>query len=174
MNVDGLYDAANEYLEFVLAALAATDEGAPETSFIGSGVPALDCPPMCVVWAAGPEEAFVSPGSPPLVSGQRNRYGSVFLVALVATFVRCVPTVGDDGQPPATDEQETAAKQTMQDVWAVWNHLHEQRRIGALFPPLEREVLFEPSVVMSPSGGAAGWNVTARVQLDGFAPIAGT
>jgi len=166
-----LFDLAAEYLAACEAALVGTPGGAIGRAYVSPGAPALDCCPQLTVHAGGNEEAATAPLQPFLSPGQRARvHGSVYLVNLTATVVRCVPVLDDNGKPPSAVALEQAANETNSDVWAIWNHVLSEHRAGALFasPSGRRELLLDAASPLDPSGGCGGWRIPIRVQLGGY------
>ncbi len=142
-------------------------------NFIADGLVVHNCPMACV-HVGGTAEGMTAPLMPPLMPGERARVqGAVHLVALTATVLRCSPVIGGDGQIPvlpSTAELTASARETMGDVWAVWNHVRTRVKAGTLFasPSGRREVFFDPAVALSTAGGCSGWQIPLRVQLSGF------
>src|SRR4051812_1224440 len=91
---------AAEWLAACTAALATTDEGAIDRSFVSPGVPAFDCCPQLTVHVGGPAEGATAPLAPPLQPGHRTSIGVVPLVPLTATVIRCIPGMTDSGEFP--------------------------------------------------------------------------
>jgi hypothetical protein len=164
-----LYDLAAEWLAACELAVASAPGGAIAYAFVAPGSPALDCE-LLAVWAGGPIEAETAPLSPPLAPGHRDTVqGAVHLVNLTCCVVRCSPVGDDQGRAPSAAEYEAVARQTMGDVWAIWNFTRQRHRDGSLFASgHQREVFLEPAYPLPIQGGLAGWQVPIRVQLDGY------
>jgi len=166
-----LYAAAQEFLVGCWNALADTPDGSPSCYYISPGPPAWDMCPCLIVHASGPQQADTFPLVPALAPGHRpNVQGLVNLVTLTATILRCIPTVGENGELPDPTDVEAAAQQTYADLWAVHNHIVRGKRNGTIFPPDTREMLVDPAVSVVTQGGCGGWQYTIRVQLDGYVP----
>lgn len=164
-----LYALAGEYLFAVRDALNATAAGAPSRGFVSPGSPAWDCCDQLTVHVSGPAMAPTSPGAGALSDAHRfNLSGYVNLVTLVATILRCVPTVDDDGGFPSPAASDAAAQVILSDLWAVWNHLANAKADGTLFGGTCREMVWAPAVALNPQGGCGGWEITTVVQLDGY------
>src|SRR5665811_316733 len=88
-----LFDLAKEYLQACEAAVATTPGGPIARSFVSPGLPAWDCCPQLSVHVGGPVIGDTMPLAPPLQPGHRfEDTGTVNLVALTATVLRCSPT----------------------------------------------------------------------------------
>jgi hypothetical protein len=168
-----LYDAAHEFFNVCLAALADTRGGQPECAYIAEGPPAWDSCPCLICWVGGPAVGDTFPLQPALAPMHRFAVGQVNVVSFTALSLRCAAELSEGGGLPTPAEHETAAAQVADDMWAMWNHLLSAKRHGTLFPPKEREFSLEPTVAVNPAGGAAGAQMTVRVQLDGYDPFAG-
>lgn len=166
-----LYDLAAEWLVCCEAAVATAYGGAISYAYVSPGPPPLDCEEL-VVWAGGPAEANTAPLSPPLAPGFRDTVqGAVHLINLTCTVVRCVPGLNEHGRLPSVAELEDTARQTLGDVWAIWNETRQRHRGGTLFASnYARELFLEPAFPIPPDGGFAGWQVPIRVQLNGYRP----
>jgi hypothetical protein len=170
MAATDLYDAAVELLAAAQAALADTPGGPITVAYVSEGLPAFDCIPQLTVHAGGPSEVETAPTSPSLAPGRRTTVGMVDQVALTITVVRCAAIPDGNGNPPPPSAHSVPAQQTMADVWAIWNHLASAKRAGTLFGGRCREMFLDPSVSIATSGGAAGWEIPVRVQLNGYRP----
>lgn len=169
MAATDLFDLAAEWLACLEAAVASTPGGAIADAWVSSDPPAIDCAPMLAVHTVGVVEAPTSPTGP-LVDGQRPKLFAVHFVGLAATVIRCAPTQDQQGRPPTDVAKETAANQTMSDLWACLNWTRQMHRKEELFasPSGKRELFIDPQVVVPSSGGAVGWVIPIRVQLDGY------
>lgn len=173
--VDDLYDLAVEYLNACAAAVATAPGGAIARAFVSPGLPALDCVPQLSVYVAAPVEADTQTATPQLAGGLRvDRQGNVHLASLVAVVARCSPTMNGSNQFPTPGQLNAASREVLGDVWAVWNHVRAQYRANMIFTRPDgqrRELWFDPAVPLAISGGAAGWSVPIRVELDGYGPV---
>lgn len=170
-----LYALCRETLNAANAALA-TDApgGAIARAYVSPGPPVYDCCPQITVHAGGTSEATTAPLSPPLSSGHRaEAQGSLYLISLVITVLRCVPVVTQTGQTaklPSANSIEAAAVETLGDIWAIWHGMRRAYQAGALFvsPSGKREFFFEAAFPINTQGGCAGWQIPFRVQLSGY------
>jgi hypothetical protein len=170
-----LFDLCVEWKELCEEAVASTVGGPIDHSFVSPGAPAFDCVPQLSVNPGGPAEADTQPLSPPLVQGHRDSIsGSVHLVNLTCVVLRCAPTISSTGEIPAVAAIETAARETHEDVWAIWAWTRKRHREGLLFssPSLSRELIFDPAVPIPEQGAAVGWQIPIRVALGGYDPAA--
>lgn len=171
MKSDALYDALTELFDLCVVALADTPDGAPECRHLTPGPPSWDVVPSLFVWAGGPAVADTFPLQPALAPAHRvTTMGQVDLVSITATILRCAPMLTDDGGLPSDQEFTDTTRQTSADLWAIWNHIKQAKRTGQLFGPPERELFMDPAVAVAQQGGACGWNITLRTQLDGYRP----
>lgn len=168
---DDLWNLANEYLTACATAVASTPGGAPGRVYVSPGPPAWDCEQL-TVHVGGPAVADTFPLQPSLAALHRVAVqGQVDLISLTATILRCVPTLTQQGKFPPDSALDAASQQTLADLWAIWNYVRRGKSTGALFPPKEREFGFDPAISMNLQGGFGGWQVTIRVQLDGYMPF---
>jgi hypothetical protein len=167
-----LYDLAVEYLDACTVALADTPDGVPECVYVSPGPPVWDVCPALMVHVGGPVIGDTLPLQPMLAPLHRVQItGEVILVSLTATVLRCAPVLDNDGKIDLS-EMGPATRQINADLWAIWNHVRAGKRNGTLFAPREREFAFEPAVSVNQQGGACGWQITIRSQLDGY-PVPG-
>lgn len=166
-----LFDLADEVLAVCEAALALIPAGVPARSYVGHGLPAIDCEQLVVSTYAVPE-ADTAPRTLPLDRAFRSRYGSLILPMLVVSIVRCYPsvTLGGRQQPilPSTAELTAASQLIYEDGWQLWNALISAKRAGA-FGGLCSELARDPMMPVQPEGGFAGWTIPLELRLDGFA-----
>lgn len=167
-----LADYAEELLANVVEALDTTDAKAPAEQFVSPGDPPLDCPDMLAVWVVtlGPENT--QPGNPAPVLGHRqNDPGMLNLTAFGILISRCQPTPGPPRNPiPSATVKTAHARQTNEDVWAIWNWLYWSARNGTLFGGRCSEFYFDPPTPLAIQGGAAGWVARLRTRIDGYDP----
>lgn len=151
-------------------------EGVQERSYVSPGLPVWDCPDMLTVHIAPLNEEDTTPSG--LDSGRRAaRFARINEVTLIATSLRCVPTAsqsstGDITLPDPLDLQ-AAAKQINTDGWALWNHLFNGVHAEELLTLCDK-VFFDAITPVIPSGGSAGWAVTARATLGGYTELFGS
>lgn len=169
-----LYEAGLEYLNACSAALETTDAGAITYQVLWQGLPPYDCVPALFVHAGGPSVGDTYPLQPPLQPMQRLvTTGEVILIQFTATVLRCAPTLLQHGQTVRLPDPATtmaAAKESMDDVWAIWNYCKTAHRDGSLFQSASgrREFMFQPATPIRTSGGAQGWEIPISVQLGGY------
>lgn len=163
-----LFSLADEFFQACYAALGDTPAGPPSMAFVAPGPPPWDCELLTVhVMTVGLGDTL--PLVPPLAPLHRAaRQGEVNIVQLVATVIRCIPTMDNDGQFPAAADEVAAAAQQYADLWAIWNFCRRAKYLDLLFPPREREFGFIPSIVQRQQGGMAGWEIPIYVELDGY------
>lgn len=169
-----LFDLCVEYLDAAAAGVATTDAGALNRVYVSPGVPAFDCEQL-TVHAGGPAEGDTLPLQPPVQPGFRDLgVGSLHLINLTATVVRCIANPqGKQPVIPTAAQLHASAKKVNDDVWAIWNYVRAKHRAGQIFTRPDgqgRPLIFDPAVAVATSGGFAGFQVQIRVQLDGYAP----
>lgn len=170
-SVTGLYDLCAEFLAACAAAVELAPGGAIDRAYVSPGPPAWDCAPQLTVHAGGPIVGDTMPFAPPLEVGHRiQNTGIVNLATMTATVLRCSPVPSKTGIAPTPASLDAAAQQTLGDVWAIWNYLASRKRSSQLWAPRERELVFDPAVALGSQGGASGWQVQIRVQIDGYTP----
>jgi len=169
---DDLYLLCAELLDASSSALALSRGGTPSRAYVSPGPPAFDCVAggQLTVHAGGPIIAETLPLQPPLQPAHRVELGlQLNLVQMTVTVIRCaVLPQGQTQRLPDTGLLSQVAAITMADVWAIWNWVATHKRNQTLFPPKERELYMDPAYVLQTQGGAAGWQIPFRVQLNGF------
>lgn len=167
-----LYAAASEYLAACEQAVTLSPAGAIARSFVSPGPPSVDCLPQLAVYVGGPLDANTLPLSPPLVLGRRaDETGAVHLVNLTCVVARCVATLGEEGEFPDPAALEANARDVLGDVWSIWNvvrSLYRERLIFTRPDGERRELFFDGAVPLRIEGGAGGWQIPIRVQIDGY------
>lgn len=172
MAAGDLFSLCTEYLEACAAAIIDTPGGPIARAYVSPGVPPFDCVPQLTVHAGGPMIGDTMPLQPPLQPGHRvQQTGTLNLVSMTATVIRCVPTMDEEAGTvywPEPGALEAAAAETTADVWAIWSYLKTRKRAETLFAPKTREFFLDPAVAVPLGGGAGGWQIQIRVQLDGY------
>lgn len=160
-----------EFLAVCEEAVATTVGGAIGRSFISPGPPSWDCCPQLSVHAGGPVIADTLPLAPALQPGMRAAIpaGTIHLIGMVATVIRCAP-IFDDGSFPDAAAMTAAARMTNEDVWAIWNHVRNRYQANQVFMDASRrrELFFDPAAPLLTAGGCGGWQIPVRVQLGGY------
>lgn len=171
-DVSTLADFAEQLLAVAVAALATTDAGAPAVQFVSPGEPALDCPEMVAVHVTGLQVEPTQPATPAPAAGHRQQApGMVQLAGFAITISRCAPGPNPPrSQLPPADAISAVARQTNQDIWAVWNHLYWLARDGSLFGGACSEFYFDAPTPLTISGQSAGWVARLRTRIDGYQP----
>lgn len=163
-----LFELAREYLNACKDAVARAPGGPIERCYISPGPPAYDVVPQLTVHVVGPEMMSTSPlGNQ--ASQRINVQGYLNLVTLAATVLRPVPVV-EGVVLPSVEAIEASTRNTLGDMWALWNHIRQQVLQKELFsyPDTRREVDIAPPTPVAISGGAGGWEFRVRVRLDGY------
>lgn len=169
-----LFQAVKQFLDACVKSLVDVGITPPGYQAIWTGLPAFDCVPALSVHLGGPHVGDTYPLQPPLQPMQRiATTGQVNLLAMTCTIIRCWPVAEQQQQSlllPSTQEITDASEETYNDLWAIWNGLKNQHRLGTLFQTRSgrREFLLDPAVPVNTSGGAAGWQIPIQVQLGGY------
>jgi uncharacterized protein (DUF1501 family) len=170
-----LWDCAAELLAAAAIALETEAPAGPiDYQAIWPGLPSYDCVPALYVHVGGPAIADTYPLQPPLQPMQRIvTSGEVNIVQLTITVLRCVPVIEQESQSillPSPALINQSAHDVLGDLWAIWNYLKNQHRLGNLYqtPSGRREFAFDPAQPVRTSGGAGGWEIPIRVQLGGY------
>lgn len=170
-----LYDAAVELLTAAATALETlAPAGAIDRQLVSQSAPVFDCAPQLSVHMGGPSIADTYPLQPPLQPMQRSvTTGFVDLVLMTITVTRCVAVLEQEGQSvllPSPVELSQNAHDCYGDLWAIWNYLLQQHRLGTLFqsPSGRREFTLEPANALNNGGGVGGYEIPVRFQLPGF------
>ena len=158
--------AAADYALDTIPAVAPGLEGAPERQFISDGQPALavTCDQLTV------NSSTIREGpTDPLGLGAGTRHKQNFWinhVGMQVWVVRCRPQ--DIPQVPAT--MTAFAAQTNADAWALWNVMHALCLADSPDPlvTLCDEIFFDALTPLQPSGTAAGWLLSLRIELHGY------
>lgn len=169
--VGTLADYAEDLLANVVDALETTPAKAPAERFVSFGIPAVDCEQVTTwVITLAPEQT--GPGTPPPIAGHRqNDPGLLQLATFGILVTRCVPTPSPPRNPiPSADVKTAKARETNQDIWAIWNWLYWSARKGTLFGGECSEFYFDPPAPLAISGGFAGWTAQLRTRIDGYDP----
>ena len=144
--------------------------GAPDRQFVSPGLPVADCCEMLTTWVD------------PLGEGSRSRQ------TLTANFrinrprinlmiLRCVPSgrvANKTYIPPSADALTASAEQIHADGWAIWNHLFNLIAAELLFDGRCVDLLWDPALSQTPSGGCGGWRFGLFVGIPGYPEDLGT
>jgi hypothetical protein len=168
-----LFDLADEMLNVCEGALQLIPAGCPDRAYVAHGLPAIDCEQLCVSVYTTPW-ADTNPRNATLDRQFKTKYGSLNLVFLTVSIVRCYPGPTANGRAtpilPRVAELTAASQKIYEDGWQLWNGIQTAKRLGA-FAGVCRELAMDPMLPIQPSGGFAGWTIPVEVQLDGF-PVA--
>lgn len=164
--VDTLSQYALDVLEVAEEALATTDGGTPDRSYVDAAPPAWDCCPFLNVYVAALAEAPTAPVTPAEATAQRTSFGSIILATYVITAVRCAASIGPDNLPSVLD-LNTVASHVQQDGWALWNGLRHAVACGRLFDTCTG-VHFDGGRPINTQGGCVGWVFQIRAMVPGI------
>lgn len=164
-----LYAMSDELLVRANAALATTPAGAIARALVSIGEPAFDCcPQLSVHWPLVDKDTG-SPNAAPFDRMHRLRGGSLNLVTVALTSIRCVPGPREDGQPPSAALLSASAAEVFADGWAMWNVLQRDLKDGLLWEGFPcREITLGPMLPIAPQGNCAGIRLTLSTSLGGY------
>lgn len=169
MSVAALDDAAHDLLDAAVALLDLNvASGAPERQVVTHGTPPDDCDQIAV-WATGINEETTAPLSPTPQVGHRALAGRLNLPTFKIRVVRCMQAMQEGGQPVTVATMEEASAIAQQDAWVLWNGLMAMVRANTLFDR-EKEFLLDSATAVDAAGGVGAWEISLRVQLDGYTP----
>lgn len=161
-----LTEYAQQVLTVAEQALALTDAGVPDRSYISASAPAFDCCPFVAVTVAGLAEASTSPLSPVEASARRHAFGNIILASYTLVAVRCSPSM-DGNNFPAVADLEASAVEVQQDGWMLWNHLRSAVKNGDIFTDCEG-VHFDGGQPIRDEGMCVGWIFRIRAMIPGI------
>lgn len=175
-----LYDLADDLLAEALdgLSLARTGHAPPSRTYVSQGEPAddtglLSCEQDGQLTVHIDEgdgiEAFFPRGS-----GSMPETPCVFApyARFCVVLYRCVPKVDDEGNAPSAEELDASARDLYTDAWALYTHLATLWGNGTLFGGALgcKDVEWESMLPIHPQGGAAGWRLCLRLQLNDSGP----
>lgn len=162
-----------ELLTKANAALASDGSGAIDRALVSVGPPAWDCCPQLSVHLQTADKDLWSPNQAPGDRFHRLRGGSVNLVVMIVTAIRCVPGPSVNGQPPTAAALTASAAEVHKDGWALWNVLQQEMRQGTLFAGYPcRELAISPLLPVAPQGNCAGMALVVTTALGGYSSFA--
>ena len=162
------YQYAEEVKELLEAALAETEEGAVDKSYVYWGRPAIyvGCDQLVVSgWNIGESNTVGQPSS----GGVRHIHGRVNLIGFLVTVARaCAPTFTDEGDPP-TDADLSAAGERMHDsAWACWTRIYQAANAKTLFEGKSRELFMDGLRSLDTSGTMMAFELEFRAEIYGI------
>lgn len=144
----------------LLSQAAGALTSAPARQLVSQGPPAWDCEQL-VVW--------LQRVRPRLIGGQTK-----CAVVLVAEYhigiLRCVPTMRNDGTPPAAADLTSSATGLYTDAAEIQQELLANWLDGTLLASVSHPtpcqiVTVGDLTALAPAGGFAGWDFTLTIQL---------
>lgn len=164
---------AQQTLAVAEAAVATTSGGAITRAFVSTNRPALDCCPQLTVDLRALLVEQTSPNTPVPATGQRQRLMVVYVVGYVVTVVRCSSIADiDQNGLPSTSAIAEVAQWTTEDLWSIWNALHQAWNAGTGFLDGNcKDFWIDPPTPVSQEGGCVGWEIPVRVWVDGYTAI---
>lgn len=134
----------------------------PEVRQVVPGTPAYDCE-MLAVW---PEVLLAHDGSlnqtETAISWADPAHNMRFARFAVA-MLRCVPTLGPNGDPPSVTDNEAASLVIQQDALMVWDAIRTGQGTGTI--PQCASVGYESWAAVEPNGGLGGGVTRVRVAV---------
>lgn len=164
--VTSLYDLAAEVLVVAEACLTTTTAGVPSLSYVSPSLPAYDCCPALIVSVPSLGEEGTSPQLNAMDLGRKASYGRVNLASLNVTALRCAPAMDPQGGVSLTDI-EVAARETLEDGWALWCGFYHAI-IAGTFKGTCEDVHFDQGRAVTEQGDCVGWTFLFRAQIDGI------
>lgn len=148
-------------------------DGAPEYRFVSEAAPIPDCcdDGMLAVHVNSVADQFARAGQPQAPKAN--------VPNLIVTILRCLPlgeVDGDTYTPPSATEIETAARQTLADGWALWNHIYNLiRHEPRLFlEDCQRADFLGMQSIRPGDGQCGGWQLAFAAELGGYDEELGT
>lgn len=148
-------------------------QGAPEYRFVSEAAPIADCcdDGMLAVHVNNVTDMFARNSQPNAPKAN--------VPNLIVTVLRCLPlgdTDGDTYTPPSATEIEAAARQSLADGWALWNHIynlirHEPRLFLA---HCQRADFVGMQSIRPGDGQCGGWQLSFAAELSGYDEDLGT
>lgn len=183
MGATYVYDLADDLLAEALDGLAESRTGhaPPSRTYVSHGEPAddtglLSCEADGQLTVHVDEDA----GIEPIFRRDSNLPGTQCAFAPYARFCvtlyRCVPTIDDQGNAPNAAELDASARDLNIDAWCLFTYLATLWGNGDLFGGMFacKDVEWEGMTPIHPRGGAAGWRICFRVQLNDTGPSGGS
>ncbi len=163
--VSTLFDLAVDLLAAGDEALATTEAGPPEKSYISPGIPTFDglCDTL-VVYGATLTEESTAPLNPAPSTGWRHRRGRINLAGLTIVSARC----GSTKASPSPLELTADAKKSLEDGWAIWNIVTQKIADGSLFGGACADVHYDGGLSLTPQAGLVLWQMSLRVEIGGY------
>jgi hypothetical protein len=163
-----LYTLAASLLAAAEEALSFTVRGTPARAYVSPGPPAFDCvEDQLTVHSAAVGELPTFAGFTGIDEGFRGHTrAAVIGPALVITALRCFSPINARGGPPTVAALEEQGQATLEDAWAIWNHITTLRHAGTL-GELCNAMFRDGGVPIVQQGGVGGWQFVYRFQLDG-------
>lgn len=160
-----IFDIAQACLDAVVAHYITEGVVLPDRQYVSNGLPAFDCEQVTV----HVPETFGITGTP-LGENPSDQYrdaGHAMRAGIFAvTIVRCVPTIDDNGQPPAVALEVTASQVIYADAVLSLNALIVAEGAGDL--PGCGSVVFRSWTNENPQGGFGGGTLRVAISLAGL------
>lgn len=134
----------------------------PAVRQVVPGTPAYDCE-MLAVWV---EAMFAHDGSLNAVEtaiGWAEPAHHLRFARFAVALLRCVPTLGPNGDPPSVTDNEAASLPIHQDSIMVWNAISAGQATGTI--PQCSSVGFESWAAVEPAGALGGGITRFRVAV---------
>lgn len=163
------YEYAEEIQALLEAALAETDAGAVDESWIDWNRPALyptECDQLVISgMSVGESNTLGQPSS----GGVRHIHGRVNLVGFLVTVARsCAPAPDDRGNLPSVAEKSAAAKELFDSAWACWTRIYQTAKAGELFTGKSRELYMDGITSLETSGTLMAFELQFRAEIYGI------
>lgn len=160
---DRAYTIAGNIVDAVVAHYDAVGVPLPGRQLVTPGLPAYDCPMLAVhVERIYPHDGRVGVELQPQLEGEAAFYLRAMSVGLY--LLRCVPTLDNQGNPPAADLEEAAAADILRDAVHLWRALSGAIDAGGL--PGCGGVAWEGWETITPDGALGGGVLRCRIGLE--------
>lgn len=160
---DRLSDYTQALLDAAVIILDTTPALAPQSQFICSSMPAIDCEFVAVQAAAVREDATSPMG---IEAKRRVDFGNLILVSYYVYIVRCAPMPSRQG-PPTDAEKSANTLTVLKDIWVLWNGIRDMQKDlfdGCL------GVYFDGALPIAEEGGFLGWRFGISATIPGYEP----
>lgn len=158
---------AEDVLSVAETALALTDAGVPDRSYISPAAPTFDCCPALMVYVSGLQEASTSPLSPSEATARRTDFGNIIMATYSLSAIRCAAVPDQHGNPPPAVDIQATAVTVQQDGWTLWNGFRDAIADGEIFDGC-LGAHFLGGTPIAEQGGCCGWTFTLRASIPGI------
>lgn len=156
-----LWQLGLDTLDAVVAAYAAAGVDLPARQYVAAGVPVDDCEQL-VVWLG---RLFTGYPGNELQSNEAHGLGHARTLELHARIVRCVVTVDEFGDAPASEAIELSSRAIGVDMWVLPQGLIALRSTGD-YTQLCQALVIGNCTAFDWAGGVGGVELDLQLQID--------